>query len=308
MGTVITKQYRIYGRKLRIMKTKAVKIICTALFIVLILLGIGLYCYDVFCKDKSPSENLFKLIMLTITGVAGLVKLYAGGAKRRNLAFYEGTYSTEIGNAFENNPTARKALLKALRSYNEERFYAAIKALTSLRQKCVTHADFYSVELFIALSYTDMGISQSAVSVYEGMLRNGLSSASVYGNLGSLYASLGMKDEAMEAYTVAINTYPDAHIAYNNLAQLEFKLGDMESAKAHALRAVEINYKNYQASTLLALIYMLEGNVEEETRYTQMAIGAGQNITKLEVVKEYFKRVRSGESTDESDSYESDAL
>ena len=288
------------------MKRKSIKIVLTVVFIGLILLGCSLYIYDVFYKGKSPSENLFKLVMLAITGVAGIVKLYSGGY-RKTLTYYEKSYSSEIKNAFADNPEAKKQLLNALRIYNEHRYDATIKKLTSLRQKCETHADLYAVELFIALSYTDMGVSRSAVSVYENMLRCGLVSSTVYGNLGSLYASLGMKDEALEVYTLAVNTYPDAHIVYNNLAQLEFGLDDMESAKAHAHRALEINYKSYQAASLLAIIYMLEGNDEEEKKYTRLAVGGGQNMLSLEQAKAYYKRLHSDDDGDEdSEDFESD--
>ena len=288
------------------MKRKSIKIVLTVVFIGLVLSGVGLYIYDVFYKGDSPTKNLFKLIMLAITGVAGIVKLYSGG-NGKSLAYYEKSYSSEIKNAFVDNPKAKKQLLGALRSYNENRFDSAIKKLTTLRQKCETHADCYATELFIALSYTDMGAAQSAVSVYENMLRCGLVSATVYGNLGSLYASLGMKDEALEVYTLAVNTYPDAHIAYNNLAQLEFGLGDMESAKVHAHRAVEINYKSYQAASLLAIIYMLEGNDEEEKKYTRLAVGGGQNMLSLEQAKAYYKRLYSDDDGGEgSEDFESD--
>ena len=272
------------------MKNKG-KIFLTALFIALILFGVGLYLYEVLVKDLSPTENVFKLIILAVSGTVGLIKLYAGGNKRRTLTFYEERYPNELDGAFVDNPTARKALLSAVRLYNENKFTAAIKMLKSLREKCSSRSDSYSVELFIALAHTDMGESRTAMQVYENMLNRGLASSTVYGNLGSLYSSLGMKEEAIEVFKLAIDADPTAHVVYNNLAQLEFKLGELESAKEHAHKAVEISFKSRQAASLLAIIYTVEENEDMAKKYTQIAISAGENSIKLQQAKSYYKNL-----------------
>ena len=71
------------------MKNNILKIILTVLFVGLVLFGIGLYLYEVLVKHLSPTENLFKLIILAVSGIGGLIKLYGGGKKRRSLDFYE---------------------------------------------------------------------------------------------------------------------------------------------------------------------------------------------------------------------------
>lgn len=283
------------------MKNNVLKIILTVLFVSLVLFGIGLYLYEVFVKHLSPTENLFKLIILAVSGVGGLIKLYGGGKKRRSLDFYEKSYQAELKGAFAQDSASRRSLLQALRLYNENKFSAAAKALEKLRVKCSTHADLYSVELFIALSYTDMGAESFAITVYEGMLSRGLTSATVYGNLGSLYSSCGMKDKAKEVLNLAVNVNPGADVAYNNLAHLEFKLGEFDSAKMHAVRALEINFKNRQAASLLAMIYAVEMNEEEEKKYTKMAIAAGQDALKLESAKRYYISLASYEKKDEDE-------
>jgi len=277
------------------MKGFVVKIIATVLFVGLVLFGIGLYLYEVLVKNTSPTENLLRLVILSASGVLGLTKLYGGQKKRRrrSLEYYEGQYTKELKNTFVEDPASKKSLLKAIRLYNENKFISAVRILKSLRSKCASSRDSYAVELFIALSYTDMGALKSAADSYEKMISRGLKSYTVYGNLGNLYSALGMNDKATEVLKLGIDAYPDSDLIYNNLAQIEFEDWDFESAKAHAHAAAEINSKNRAAASLLAVIYFIEGNTEEEEKYTQIAIKAGHSAANIQYAKENYAKVMS---------------
>ena len=281
-------------------------ILVSLLFAVLMAFGVGLYLYEVLVKGNSSSENLLKLIVIETSGVVGLIQLYARGGRRKSLDYYSSQYTDEIKNAFVNSEEDKKTLLEAVRKYNENRFDSSIDLLRRLEKKCQTHADLYAVKLFLALALTDRGSEKAAMTVYEEMLSADLISATVYGNLGSIYTSLGMKEQALDIYNLALTAYPDAHIAYNNLAQLEFKLGDLQSAKEHAAKALEISFKNYQAASLLAIIHSIEGNEADSGRYTQMAISAGQNAVKLQQAKAYYKNACRSEENTEYDELEAE--
>jgi Tfp pilus assembly protein PilF len=75
---------------------------------------------------------------------------------------------------------------------------------------------------------------------------------------------------------------------YNNLANLYFETSDFENAKIYAQKALQINHKMYQASTLLAIIYTLEGDKANAEKYSHMAIAGGRNPVELNKIIAYY--------------------
>ena len=276
------------------MKNKILKIALTVVFASLILFGIALYVYEITVKGISPTENIYKLLVLVISGILGLTKLYTPKrTPRRSPAFYERAYAKELGDAFSGKPKARGNLVRATMLYNEGKFDAAIKLLTALESECECRADIHSVELFKALTLTDSGDSHSAAGVYEKMIRNGIYSSTVFGNLGSIYTQEGRERDAREMLSLAIEADPNNPAPHQNLAALDFDIGNLTAAKTHATSALAINARYKPAASLLAIIYYVEKNKDEEAKWTAVAISAGEKPDALDRAKSYYANLAS---------------
>ena len=70
---------------------------------------------------------------------------------------------------------------------------------------------------------------------------------------------------------------------------LQSRRKGVPDAKEYALKALEINHKFYQASTLLAIIYSLEGDRENAGKYSHMAAASGQDPIKLKDAIKYYQ-------------------
>lgn len=138
-----------------------------------------------------------------------------------------------------------------------------------------------------------MRLYAEAIHVYKGLVSRNIASSTVYGNLGHVYYQVGEAQLAAENYEKAIETDPHNPYPYNNLAKFYFDEYQLEEAKEYAKKALTINRKVYQASTLLAIIYSLEGNSTEADKYSHMAVSSGQNPQKLKAAIEHYKSLEN---------------
>ena len=182
----------------------------------------------------------------------------------------------------------RKKLLCAVRLYNEDKYRKAIKYLTELQSCCDHTDDYYAVGLFLGLALTDMGHESAAVEVYNSLLRMGITSTTIYGNLGSLHSSLGNYDDAIACMHLSIQNDEKNPAPYNNLAKLYFDTYDLENAKTYAMKALEINHKLRQSATLLAIIYTLEGDAENAKKYSHISVASGEDPDRLQAVIAHY--------------------
>ena len=120
------------------------------------------------------------------------------------------------------------------------------------------------------------------------MIRNGIYSSTVFGNLGSIYTREGRESDAKEMLALAIEADPNNPAPHQNLASLNFDLGNLTAAKTHALEALEINARYKPSASLLAIIYSIEKNKDEEAKYTAIAISAGEKPDALNRAKAYY--------------------
>lgn len=257
-----------------------------AVLVVLMLAVVGLYAYEVFAKGVDPMENLLRTVIILVSAVISISKI--GRAPSRGLSFYEEQYKDKILDAFAEDPKNKKRLLEVLKLYNEDRMKQAANQLISLKESCQTPADYRAVGLFLALVLTDMELVNEAVNEYELLLAKNLGTTTIYSNLGSIYSRGGQVQKAKECFEKALFLDPSNPYAYNNLAKLHFDLTEMKEAEKYALKALDMNSKVYQASSLLAIIYAMEDEFEKSEKYFHMAVAAGQNPKELKQAMEYY--------------------
>ncbi len=265
-----------------------------ALVVVLVLLivvSVGIYAYDVAVNGTPYNKNLFKVAILVVSFVASIVRILKGGNARKPLNFYEKSYPTELAGVFVRDEKSRKKLLEAIRFYNENKFQKAISLLDGLKSKRPAKKDLSAVLLFTALCYTDWGLPEEAVKVYNELLLNDEKNTTALSNLGILYSKDNKYYEALECFEKAIDINPDNHFAYNNMAQMYYREGEYEGAVECSLAALDICPGFRQSAALLAIIYGGYGYDKEYAKYYKIAVDGGEDP---DVIERLAESVRMG--------------
>ena len=142
--------------------------------------------------------------------------------------------------------------------------------------------------MFIALCYTDARLSDQAETVYKHMISKNYADSLIYFNLGHLKLSRGKYDEAISNFEYALSLDPENAHAYHNLATVYFNMNDLDPAAEYAQKALEINGKMKEASSLLTIIYGIKGDAENRNKYFHIAVSSGHDPQQLNHAIEYF--------------------
>lgn len=271
------------------MKNKAARIIFTIIAILLILVIIGLYFYEVLILHKPPMDNVVRTFAVIAGGIGIIVKVHSGAARRKSLQIYEKAYAQELGRAYAEDPKRRKQLLKACRYYNEQNYNAALKILSQLQKGNPQRKDLVPVLLFTALCYDDAGLPKEAIRVYEQLTAYDPCHSTACSNLGLLYKSNGEPEKALQQFSRAIDFGRDNYYAYNNRASCYFDMEQYEQAIADAKKALEVKSGGREAAGLLAIIYAILDNEEEYKKYYKLALQSGETPDRLNFAINFYK-------------------
>ena len=278
-------------------KNKIVRIIVSLALVAITVIAVCLYVRGVVVDKEPPTKNLFRMLATICVCISGLIKTRRGG-RRQSLKFYEIQFKDQIKDAFKDSVLKSK-LLCAIRLYNENNLRKALKYLTELKPECKTKDDTYAVNLFLALTLTDCGLREEAVKVYMELVDLGITTTTVYGNLGSLHSALGNFNDAITYSRLSIQNDEKNPAPYNNLAKLYFDNFDFENAKRYAHQALEINHKFRQSASLLAIIYSLEEDKENAEKYTHVAIASGETPERMKEALEYYTALHKNHGNEE---------
>ena len=260
------------------------------IFIIVVILGIlgvaAFYIYDVFYLKTSYTTSLFRVLAAILLLLGTLIRLLSSRGRKR-LDVYERAYQDELGYAFKNKPIARKKLLSACRLYDESNYRKAIKYLHELLQEAEFERDLIPVLLFMALCYSDAGLTEDAVNVYYDLLKYDPNNAQVNSNMGTLYIKQGDYQTALKYYTKSIECKPD-YIAYLNRANCYFRLHEYDMAIDDAKKALEIKNNGVEAADLLTVIYALRNDEENRRKYYHIALVSGKSPEELDEAICYF--------------------
>lgn len=280
------------------MKRRRTKTVCIIVILLMIVGIVSYYCYDVFVAKTHYMENLFRTLALVFLLLGTLIRLAAGGRRRKNLAFYENAYKTELGYAFNHKPFLRKKLLCACRLYDEGNYRKALKYLHQLKQESESYRETVPILLFAALCYTDAGFLREAIKVYNHLLEVDSHNAQAHSNLGTLYIKTGDFEKALEQYNQAIESKPDHYYAYLNRANYYFRMHAYENAIEDAQKALEIKNNGAEAASLLTIIFAQQKDEENKKKYFHIAITSGKNPDDLNAAIRYYLSVE--ESTEDT--------
>ena len=103
--------------------------------------------------------------------------------------------------------------------------------------------------------YYSNGLMDDAVALYTKALQFEPQNPMAHNNLGAAYIALGKHNEAILEYKVAIKLYPDYAEAHNNLAYAYYSLGLYKRAIAEAKTALKLNPQYAMAYNYLGISY-----------------------------------------------------
>lgn len=269
------------------MKKKLIR----SIFILLAAAMVGFYFYDLKVNGSAPGDNLFRTISIVCICIGGFLRTGSTPA-RRSLKAYDAVYTDILREAFITQPFWRNKLLCAVRLYNENNFDKSLKYLFDMKQRCQTKQDEYAVMLFVALCFTEMGLYDHAEKVYMQMIFGEIADSRVYSNFGNVLNRKGEYERAIQNFHHALDYDAKNANAYNNIAQAHFQMNKLEQAIPYAEKALEINPKMRQASSLLAIIYDLLGDGDKSSHYFHIAISSGYDPKELKEAIAYFRSSR----------------
>lgn len=239
------------------------------------------------------TKNVTRMAIVIIGLLLSLIKLITRAGGSRSLSVYEKAYKKEIGNAFSRPDTKKykRTLLRATALYNENNFDAAIKLLSGLESKCNTSDDYCAVLFFLALCYSDSGMTDEGILEYEKLLKYNEKNSTAWSNLGILYKNTGRSADADRCYRNAVLHDPNDAYAWNNIAQSYVSAGKWKKAIGPAERALSIKANLYQADSALALAYCALGDREKSKIHYDRAVMNGSDSQKL---SKALKSIASG--------------
>lgn len=265
-------------------RNKIALIVSYVLIILLIAACIGLLIWQAASNGwVFESENVMKFGLVIIGLILSLVKLITRTGGGASLRGYESAYREHIGSAFSapERKKQKKALLRAIEAYNDNRYQSAVSKLLKLHEACVSGEERAVILFFLALTYSDAGMTDAAVEAYEKTVGLNPRNSTAWSNLGLLYRQKGDVEKSIECIETALDYDRANAYAWNNLAQAYLAAGKWDQVVAPALRALELKNNFYQAETALTVAYFALDEHEKSKRYFDLAVLHGANAERL---------------------------
>ena len=241
--------------------------ILAAAFLGLTAIGI----YQVAVRQDFSAQTLVPLLLslCTLCTAAGTI---LAGRKRPAHRFYSKQYQHILRGAFAQDWYSRKRLYRALDFFNGNREEKAARIFKKLIAKCRAEEDFTAVYTFLGLCLEDLDCTEEAIEAYTKAVqyRGGVSTA--WSNMGFLYARHGDSGKAVECYQQAITMDNGNAYAYNNLASIYLQSGRLDDCITAANQALERKSNLFQAYSALAIAYKMKGDREAAERYASLYV------------------------------------
>lgn len=202
---------------------------------------------------------------------------------------YAESYKHIIRNAFANDKSGYRKLMKGITYLNNNQYDAAIRHLTKLKKHCTSYQDTSAVLFFIAKSHKDKGELSKALETYERLLKGDPSCSTAWSNLGLIHHEAGRNSEAKYALRQAVLYNPENAYAYCNLANVLYKNSEFEEGKNMGLKAFQLNNQLSAAASITALCYASLGDSENAKKFCQIYSTSENNQDLIAMVERQLK-------------------
>lgn len=246
---------------------------------------------NLFYTETPNYSKLMKGVIVLIGYLYVLAKIMLKGKTLANLfgtnyRKYEKEYKDMLDGTFTEDKKSYKNLLKATVYYNENKYNKAHHTLDELAKKCIRSKDYSTVYMFKALCYADENKREQAIEAYQKVVQYDMANSRAWSNMGICYVSLGKMQEAFDSYSNAIRHNPENEMAYSNMASFLLRVGEPQEALQHALKALELNGKLYQAMSAASMAYKMLGDDEKSEKFCKMYGVNGGNAKELRSILE----------------------
>lgn len=129
----------------------------------------------------------------------------------------------------------------------------------------------------IGTVYNSRGLMQDAVKFYKLAINNGMERAEVYTNLAIVYMQLGYFKEAEENFKSALALNPNDPFAHNGFGGLFEKMGLAEEAIREYKKAIECYPNFYDAHVNLGVVYDKQSKFREAISHFEKALSIRKN-------------------------------
>ena len=204
-------------------------------------------------------NNQLSLASRTVTKVASVLIIGLAGCIKHI-----------IKDAFSNDKTGYRKLMKGISLFNTSQYDHAIKHLNKLQKRCATHQDTSAVLFFIARNYQEKGEVSKAIEYYEQLLKVDASNSTAWSNLGLIHYEEGRVEDAKYALHQALLYNPENAYAHSNLANVFYSNGEFEKAKNAGLKAFQSNNQLSSAARITALSYACLGDEENAKKFCKI--------------------------------------
>ena len=259
-------------------------IVCSVLLALLLVGAIGLLIWQGASNGWVFDQSNLVKSGIVIIGIAfSLVRMLGRAGGGASLRYYESAYREHIGGAFAapERKKQKNALLRAIADYNQNKYSSAISRLEALFKECVSSEEKGVVQFFMALTYSDQGMTNHAIEAYEKSVGFYPRHSTAWSNLGLLYRQNGDAEKSIECIETALDYDRENAYAWNNLAQAYLAAGKWDQVLAPALRALELKNDFYQAETALTVAYYAMDDRENSKKYFDRAVLHGANADRL---------------------------
>lgn len=259
------------------------KKLITILLILLLIAIVGLFVWEFKAEGSVAPGLILRTVALVAIVLSALSRVNRGSPRGNRVRQYTELYRDKLRSAFtaDGKKWQYTQLLLAVDRYNTDRHTAAIRILDGLREHCETTDDHCAVLLFTALSYSELGQTESAMQAYYELLRHDNTRSYAWSNLGMLYKRDGKHKDALGCFANAVKHDDRNPYAYNNIASTCFALGDYAAAIEHADRALSLKPDLYQASNTLCLCYAVLGDRAQCEAYFARSVANGADAKGL---------------------------
>ena len=212
--------------------------------------------------------------------------------------YVEGKFDDAIGSyksflkAYPDSIYRSTAITSLVRLYTaNERFTDAEKLVTE--QLKLNPADTTLLEE-LATIYQRQGKQQKAMELYKGVLEKNPNNSSIRQKLGSLYIELGEKEKAIAEWNKILT---DGFDRYQQLGTIYLSHKMYEEAIVAFQKAIQSNPRYGYLYTQLASAYKIQGDIEKAaTTYLEGLRQLGSSVSQREPIWEAMLEIYDGES------------
>ncbi len=259
--------------------------------IILLFVGIiGLLAYEFYTIKTIEIRNLIRGCLLILTITVAFLRPQKVGYIRNKKEIYKDVYPDYIGEIFLNDEKKEKQFYNAVDKFTKDKADVALKSFLNLNSAETTQEEKFTLNVFSALCYDEMGLFKLAAEYYSAALEI-KPDTTLASNLGLCYNRLGEKAKALMAYEAALKADETNEYALNNIGNYYFEEGEYAKAVPYLEKAVEKNNKLVPAFNAATVCYALLGDNEKYEKFYRKAVSLGSDGKFLKELIESLKNV-----------------